>query len=51
MQNSQPSPQSAQQEQNEELETSFFARMLGLQEPDLSKQPGAQPEADSIRAG
>lgn len=51
MQNFQPSPQSAQQEQNEELETSFFAKMLNLPEPDLSKQLEAQPEADSTQAG
>lgn len=42
----QPSPLSAQQEQNEELETLFFAKMLNLPEPDLSKLPEEKPAAD-----
>jgi hypothetical protein len=41
---------SAQQEQNDELETSAFVKMLGLQEPDLSKQLEAQPAEPSTPA-
>jgi hypothetical protein len=50
MTNSQPFPLSAQQEQNEDLENSFFAKLLGLQEVDLSRQPPAPPAAGLIPA-
>lgn len=42
--NYQPSPQSAQQEQNEVLETAFFARELGLS-PESQEQPANPLEA------
>jgi hypothetical protein len=44
--NYQPSPQSAQQEQNEVLETAFFAKELGLPQPSMTEPDSSSTQTE-----